>query len=416
MPTSDVSPRYARTLKQLAGVLGTTLLTGMGLLWLNQQAIERYWQQTWHTPSPWSDFSPAWWQAGARVETALTTGFQAAARWLPPLHDLAARDAVLDDDTSNSASTGLEASENAAEASARTADHSPAVSNSQEQAAADGRHLDSASVQTHTPAPAAETEPAVTPHAHSADAAASSTPPAPALDTQIPGARQPITLAPQDRALFIGDSMMQGVAPHIMKVLVKRYHVQSLNLSLQSTGLAYPNSYDWPGTLRSTLEQQHDIKVLVVFLGPNDPWDMPSRPRGPYLKFRSAGWESVYRTRIRDILDQAQAHRIAVIWIGPPAMKRDTLSEGVRYLNGLYQSEVDSAKQRYIAVDDLFGYQDHHFADPVVIDGRPVRLRSDDGTHFTAAGQKIIARAVLSQLQPAPTAPPDATPSATASP
>lgn len=68
---------------------------------------------------------------------------------------------------------------------------------------------------------------------------------------------------------------MQGVAPFVQKHLKQEYGVQSVNLSKQSTGLSYPNFFDWPKTIEQTLQKEPDIRVLVVFLGPNDPWDFP---------------------------------------------------------------------------------------------------------------------------------------------
>lgn len=399
MPTSDhnhQSPSYACTLKKIAGIVGIALSTGIGLLWLNQQAIERYWQLTRHAPSPFSDISFSAWQAGAQCEEALQKHLQYAEQWLTPVQDIAADTPLVDDNESGSTSDS-DISDMATSAPP-TEPTGLAMDDIGGQPARDGNSLDmtvphadpATATQPVTTVPVAE-QPSVVP------------------ETTAPAAHEPheelshtIMLSPQDRVLFIGDSMMQGVAPHVMKVLLKQYHVQSTNLSLQSTGLSYPGAFDWPGTLRSTLASTSDIKVLVVFLGPNDPWDMPSRARGPYLKFKSPAWKTEYRSRIRNILEQASERGIAVIWIGPPAMKRVALSEGVRFLDTLYQSEVEAADQSYIAVDDLFGYQDHHYSEPMMLNGRQVKLRSDDGTHFTATGQKLIARAVLGLLQPAP--------------
>lgn len=78
---------------------------------------------------------------------------------------------------------------------------------------------------------------------------------------------------------------MQGVAPFVQKHLKQEYGVQSVNLSKQSTGLSYPNFFDWPKTIEQTLQKEPDIHVLVVFLGPNDPWDFPMGKK--YLKFAS---------------------------------------------------------------------------------------------------------------------------------
>lgn len=113
---------------------------------------------------------------------------------------------------------------------------------------------------------------------------------------------------------------MQGVAPFVQKHLKQEYGVQSVNLSKQSTGLSYPNFFDWPKTIEQTLQKEPDIRVLVVFLGPNDPWDFPMGKK--YLKFASPEWEAEYLNRVRRILDAASAHDVQVIWLGIPYMKK----------------------------------------------------------------------------------------------
>ena len=415
MPTSDhhCTRTYTGTLKRVAGLVGIAFTTGVGLLWLNQHAIERYWQQTHHAPSPFNDWSSSFWQTGAQLEDSVKGQLQQLEQWLAPAQDMAADMPLVDsnevgddDSTTDSELAAIEAPQAAAPSNALTMDDIAG------QPASQGRPLDIATAQPTSPtAPtSAPPAPVVAPSVTASPAAHT----APVSEAQQGEHSPTIVLSPKDRVLFIGDSMMQGVAPHVMKTLLKQYHVQSTNLSLQSTGLAYPGAFDWPGTLRTTLASTSDIKVLVVFLGPNDPWDMPSRARGPYLKFKSPAWEAEYRSRIRNILEQAKARDIAVIWVGPPAMKRVALSEGVRFLDTLYQSEVEAAGQYYIAVDDLFGYQDHRYSEPMMVNGRQVKLRSDDGTHFTVTGQKLIARAVLGLLQPEPLPPATEEPSAPA--
>ncbi|CCW31877.1 DUF459 domain-containing protein [Xenorhabdus nematophila] len=149
-----------------------------------------------------------------------------------------------------------------------------------------------------------------------------------------------INLRIKDKVLFAGDSMMQGVAPLLKRRLSQEYGIASINLSKQSTGLSYPGFFDWPKTISNALRKNADIKLVVIFLGPNDPWDMPAKRGGPYLKFASEDWEKIYRQRIETILNDARQHQVNVIWVGPPNMRQKKLSGNMIYLNKLYQTEV----------------------------------------------------------------------------
>ncbi|MGC6633391.1 DUF459 domain-containing protein, partial [Escherichia coli] len=77
-----------------------------------------------------------------------------------------------------------------------------------------------------------------------------------------------VILSPKDKVLFAGDSMMQGVAPLLKRQLQTDYNISSIDLSKQSTGLAYPKFFNWPQTIANRLASDDSIKLLVVFLGP----------------------------------------------------------------------------------------------------------------------------------------------------
>jgi len=207
------------------------------------------------------------------------------------------------------------------------------------------------------------------------------------------------SLATGDEVFFVGDSLMQGVAPHMANTLRKRYNVKSLNLSKQSTGLAYPSFFNWPKTVASTLASNPNIRLMVIFLGPNDPWDMPVVKGKPFLRFKTPDWEEAYRQRIDSILDTAQAHNVQVIWVGPPNMEKPKLSTAMAYLSQLYKGQIEQYHQHYVSANEILGYQSDEFSYyRTTGDGKKVKTRVDDGIHFTTTGQKLIAERVISLI------------------
>lgn len=225
---------------------------------------------------------------------------------------------------------------------------------------------------------------------------------APVIKAAEPVKITPLTIAnlgANDEVFFVGDSLMQGVAPHMANTLLKRYKINSVNLSKQSTGLAYPGFFNWPLTVQQTLQNNHNIRLMVVFLGPNDPWDMPVAKGKPFLHFHSADWEASYRQRVESIYDQAKAHNVQVIWVGPPNMRKDKLSIAMAYLRDLYKSEASHYGQLYLSANDVLGYPDETFSPYMEsADGKKIKTRVDDGIHFTTTGQKLIAERVMSLI------------------
>jgi hypothetical protein len=206
-------------------------------------------------------------------------------------------------------------------------------------------------------------------------------------------------LKPGDEVLFAGDSLMQGVAPFVQQKLKQDYAINSVNLSKQSTGLSYPSFFDWPKTIETTLAANARIKLMVVFLGPNDPWNFPNpeQPQGPYLSFKSQPWEMVYRSRVARILAAAEAHRVQVIWMGVPAMRKPLLDEQMNYLNGVLSDAV-AGKAIWLPTQPVLNTSSR-YADSMLIDGAQVKLRSKDGIHFSLAGQKRLAQDVFKHIQ-----------------
>ena len=207
------------------------------------------------------------------------------------------------------------------------------------------------------------------------------------------------SLKRSDQVFFAGDSLMQGVAPHVQKHLQEKFDIKTINLSKQSTGLSYPSFFDWPKTIQDTIDANKQIKVLVVFLGPNDPWDMPNPKGGLYLKFQSPEWESVYRSRIAQIIQTAKENRISVMWLSPPNMKKDSLNQQMVYLNRVISDEVKKHQAFFIDSRPLLGGKNDIYNEYVTKNGNSIKMRSADGIHFSTDGQKLIAQVISSHLK-----------------
>ena len=206
------------------------------------------------------------------------------------------------------------------------------------------------------------------------------------------------TLTKSDQVFFAGDSLMQGVAPYVQKSLLENYDIKTVNLSRQSTGLSYPSLFNWPQTIKDTLANNAAIKVLVVFLGPNDPWDMANPKGGSYLRFQSPEWEQEYRSRIADIIRTAQEADVSVMWVTPPNMRKDSLNAQMIYLNAVIEDEAKKGKALVIDSRPLLGGKNGIYSDYLEQEGKATKMRSADGIHFSPEGQKAIAKIISENL------------------
>jgi len=357
MPGSD---QLSRTQLGAARVLYALLFSAVLLAWLNQQSLNLYCQQRYHQSCelPMLGDNPLW-RLGGKLNQALVD----------------ARERFFDSLDGQQAAVA-ETPEPAPPPMVELAPNIPVVT-----------------VTLDTPSPAP-----VKPKPVAAVAK-----PAPVLP--VVQASPQVTLNSSDEVFLVGDSMMQGVAPHLANTLLKRYGIRTTNLSRQSTGLAYPGFFDWPRTVEKTLREHPRIRLMVVFLGPNDPWDMPQGKGKPFLRFRTPAWEQAYRQRIDAVLEHAQARGVQVIWVGPPNMRQERLSTAMAYLGELYRQQAQRHGQHYVSANAVLGYRAGEFSSTVDNgQGGQLRIRADDGIHFTIPGQKLIANQVLALISfPGPT-------------
>ena len=200
------------------------------------------------------------------------------------------------------------------------------------------------------------------------------------------------------KVLFAGDSLMQGVAPLVISELKKIYpDGKYFDLSQQSTGLSVRRNFDWPLRIKEESIKE-ELNTLVIFLGPNDPWDIYSNKKRYH--FPSEDWQTIYRDRVTEILTFAQSRGIHVVWIGLPNMDVERVRAGAIVQNSIFKSETEKFHFDYISSEDLLGNFDEPFKkyiqDPLK---GPVLARANDGVHFSVYGYRLIGKQVVSALK-----------------
>ncbi len=206
--------------------------------------------------------------------------------------------------------------------------------------------------------------------------------------------RQSLRAGPQ-YILFAGDSMMQGVAPLLMRELSQQHpDWQTLDDSRQSTGLTVKRYFDWPARINERIDTL-PLTLVVVFLGPNDPWDIYEP--GRHLVFPSPQWEAHYASRVDAILSYAVAHGVRVLWIGLPSMRDGRVHDGAVLQNQIFAQRALAYGTDYLATEGLIGPLSLPFQRYLGTDTAQ-SLRAADGIHFTPAGLHRIKQAVLEHL------------------
>ena len=222
-------------------------------------------------------------------------------------------------------------------------------------------------------------------------------------DRQLRGER---TASPQDapetgalpRILFAGDSMMQGLAPLAIPQIRKSFPNGFFSdQSKQSTGLTVRRYFDWPTKIKDEIADKR-FDTLVIFLGPNDPWDIYES--GKRFVFPSEEWIAKYRSRVIEVMEYCRDRKVKVIWLGLPNMRDERLQRGASVENRIFREEAEKFGFDFLSTADILGPLDQPFRkyvdDPEK--GR-VTVRADDGIHFTPSGLRLINASLVELIR-----------------
>ncbi len=241
------------------------------------------------------------------------------------------------------------------------------------------------------------------------------------------------------KTLKDGDSLMQGVGMTLGLELKKR-GFSVIDIAKQSTGLTYIDFFDWGKTLKDAFAKNPHINIVVIMVGANDPYNMPK------IKYASPEWVEVYQGRVRDILETANAHNAIVVWYEAPIVKKPSLNAKLAFLNTLYAKEVSSFKAVFLPsnaalanaivvwyeapivkkpslnaklafLNTLYAKEVSSFKavflpsnaalapDGVYTaygkteSGKSVKLRANDGIHFSGEGSRVLGGLLLERLE-----------------
>lgn len=199
-----------------------------------------------------------------------------------------------------------------------------------------------------------------------------------------------------DEFLFIGDSLMQGVAIALNRDL-RNLNLKVTDLSKQNTGLSYKSYFDWSKATNEAFVKNSNIKYLVVLLGANDPWDI--KKGGNYHHFGSPSWIDIYTNRVDEIIKIAKKHKAKVFWFEIPPVKKEDLNKKIQVLNKIYSDEILKNKEIFINTKLFFSVDNEYSAYIKDENNRSIKVRTDDGIHFTPSGAREMSKLLLEHIK-----------------
>ena len=202
--------------------------------------------------------------------------------------------------------------------------------------------------------------------------------------------------------LIIGDSLAQGYSVGLRRVVDTtedhRRNARIEDLVHVGSGLIRRGRLDLPALLDERLSSDDPpVTAIAVSAGIND----VGMPLGA-VAFYGDAWRERYREKIHDFLAVAATYGVPVFWIGLPAVNDTNFRPVVEsHIRPIHEEAVPAGPGGVVYVDTvpLTTVDGAYSATVPGIDGTPVRARTGDGIHFTAAGYTLVGHHVIEAME-----------------
>jgi len=195
------------------------------------------------------------------------------------------------------------------------------------------------------------------------------------------------------RVAIVGDSLAAGLGYFAERVFRPRL-VRVSGQGRISTGLARPDYFNWPYTMRRIVAR-FDPDLVIVMLGENDHQSLQDVHGNREAQIGTSEWPPAYRDRILTMMRIATSRGAKVVWAGLPIAKDLRFSEFSRRQNDIIEFAANiSNGVAYFDAWDTFRDPKGGYTAYFREGRRVVLIREGDGLHFNALGYTILAREI----------------------
>ncbi len=210
--------------------------------------------------------------------------------------------------------------------------------------------------------------------------------------------RKVVPISPETRALLIGDSLMATVGPTLRSSIISEFKGQANIVAKVGTGLARPDFFDWQKTLRETAPRGRYDSIFIM-LGTNDGQSILDR--GTPVPYGTRRWVNLYRERLNQFMATACSQAKQAYWLGLPPMRENKLHRKAEMINILVRNVVAKHDcMQFISLKPALVDEEGTFTAYLRQNSQDVKVRSNDGIHFTQKGSQMVANYVLKVVRP----------------
>lgn len=219
---------------------------------------------------------------------------------------------------------------------------------------------------------------------------------APVVTTPKKAALPPVPEKPKvEKALtatklaVFGDSMAVDVAKALERFYAEDPNITVINQGVGSSGFVRSDFFDWNKTATEQVSaNSFDIAVMIIGINDRQTLDVGDQS----LKALTPEWNAAYQERVAQFVSTVRAANKPLIWIGLPPMSKADYSNAMGQISGIQRLAVFGGGAEFVDIYDRFIGEDGKYSSSGPdLNGNRVRMRKEDGIHFSAAGADKLA-------------------------
>ena len=206
----------------------------------------------------------------------------------------------------------------------------------------------------------------------------------------LPPAKPKIEKAPgATRLAVFGDSMATDLAKALDRFYAEDPNIAIIDQSVGDSGLVRADYFDWPQKIGEKITE-NGFDIAVVIIGINDRQKM--NIDGKSYASLSPEWLAGYSARVQSIVQQLRAANKPTIWVGLPPMEAPKFGQTMVQVNEIDRLASFGGGAEFLDIFEKFATEEGKYTrNGPDLNGNTVRMRKDDGIHFSTAGADKLA-------------------------
>lgn len=191
------------------------------------------------------------------------------------------------------------------------------------------------------------------------------------------------------RLAVFGDSLATDLAKALDRYYTEDPNIAVIAQGVGDTGFVRKDVLDWGVKINEAIAANtFDIAVFIV--GINDRQKM--RINDTSYGSLSPEWSAEYQARVAAVVSALRAANKPTIWIGLPPMSKTEYNKTMSGISEIQRLAAFGGGAEFLDIYERFVDEEGKYTSyGPDLNGKNVRMRKDDGIHFSAAGADKLA-------------------------